>query len=402
MARDLRLFYLFRLLATSYLYVPIFMLFQESRGLSFFERLTLGGIYSAVVIVVEVPTGVFADRIGRRRSMMFGALTMVASCLIAFRAGSFAAFAVAEALAALSMALCSGADSAYLFDLLLEHDAVHEYGRRESVASAWHLLGSAIAFAGGGLLAQVDLALPYLVTAVVAAVAVVVAMMLRDDRPLGGARLARPPAGQILGTYLRQIGSALRVVGRNGRLLWLVGYSAVVFALLRATVYLYQPYLQARGFAVVEIGLLFAAVYVLASLVAYRTYALRHRLGDELLLWLLLGGLAASFLLLDAVRGPWVVILLGVQAVANGVYSPLTKPLLNHEITDSSRRAAILSVDSMARRAAMGVFAPIAGLYGEDSVLALCGAIGVIGLVVLAVARLRRPVLRGASAAAPD
>ena len=46
------------------------MLFQAARGLTFFERLALGGIYSAVVIAVEIPTGVFADRIGRRRSMM--------------------------------------------------------------------------------------------------------------------------------------------------------------------------------------------------------------------------------------------------------------------------------------------------------------------------------------------
>ena len=116
MARDLRLFYLFRLLATSYLYVPIFMLFQEARGLSFFERLALGGLYSAVVVLVEVPTGVMADRIGRRRSMMLGAMAMVGSCLLAYRADGFVDFAVAEGLAALSMALCSGADSAYLFD----------------------------------------------------------------------------------------------------------------------------------------------------------------------------------------------------------------------------------------------------------------------------------------------
>ena len=44
LARELRLFYAFRLLATSYLYVPIFMLFQAERGLSFFERLSLGGL----------------------------------------------------------------------------------------------------------------------------------------------------------------------------------------------------------------------------------------------------------------------------------------------------------------------------------------------------------------------
>ena len=160
MSRNLRLFYLFRLLATSYLYVPIFMLFQEGRGLSFFERLALVGIYAGVIVAVEIPTGVFADRIGRRRSMMIGALTMAASCLIAFESHSFGMFVIAESLAAISMALCSGADSAYLYDLLLEHDRGHEYSRRESAASAWHLMGSAIAFAGGGMLAQIDLSLP--------------------------------------------------------------------------------------------------------------------------------------------------------------------------------------------------------------------------------------------------
>ena len=197
-ARKLRLFYVFRLLATSYLYVPIFMLFQVSRGLTFFESLVLGGIFSAVVIAVEVPTGVFADRIGRRRSMLLGALAMVASCLIAAAAHSFAAFAVAEALGALSIALCSGADSAYLFDFLSEHDRVHEYGRRESTASAWHLMGSAVAFAGGGLLAQIDLALPYLVTAGVASIAAVVARRGPAIRPRSDPSAA--PASPLTGS----------------------------------------------------------------------------------------------------------------------------------------------------------------------------------------------------------
>lgn len=376
MSKNLRLFYLFRLLATSYLFVPIFMLFQADRGLSFFERLALGGIYSAVVIAVEIPTGVFADRIGRRRSMMLGALTMVASCLLAAGAHDFTTFAVAEGLAAISMALCSGADSAYLFDLLLEHDRAHEYSRREAAASAWHLLGSALAFAGGGLLAQIDLALPYLVTAGVAAIAAVVAYFMTADT-IAPARRRTP--------WVRDMGDAVREVTRNGRLAWLIGYSAVVFVLLRATIYLYQPYLQARGLGPIGIGLLFAGVSVIAALVAYRTHLIRHRIGDDVLMWTLLGALAFSFLgLAGAASGPWMLVLLLVQAVASGVYSPLTKPLLNLEIRDSSRRAAVLSVESMARRAAMGVFAPLVGLYGETNVMAMCGVVGLAGLVLLA------------------
>ena len=378
-AKKLRLFYVFRLLGTSYLYVPIFMLFQADRGLTFAERLGLGGIFSAVVILVEVPTGVLADRIGRRRAMMFGALAMVASCLLAARAHSFGAFAIAESLGALSIALCSGADSAYLFDFLRSNDRSHEYARRESTASAWHLMGSAVAFAGGGALAQIDLALPYLVTAGVAGVAAIVACLLHEDRSIVD---RRPWRGQTF--------AAIGEVAKNPRLAWMVGYSAVVFVLLRATTYLYQPYLYDRGLGTVAIGMLFAGSYVVASLVAYRTHHLRRRFGDETLLWTLLGVLAVSFVgLAGAGNGSWMFALLMVQAIATGIFAPLTKPLLNAEITDSRRRAAVLSVDSMARRAALGVFAPLVGLYGEADVMLLCGAVGLGGFVLLAFARLR-------------
>ena len=393
MSRNLRLFYLFRLLATSYLYVPIFMLFQAARGLSFFESLALGGIYSAVILVAEIPTGVFADRLGRRRSMMAGALAMVASCLIAVSAHDFATFAVSTAFGALSMALCSGADSAYLFDLLLQHDRVHEYNVRESTASAWHLMGSALACAGGGLLARIDLALPYLVTAGIAALAGVIACLL--DEP----RAALAPARVAVRTWGHDMRVAIHVVAQNSRLAWLIGYSAVVFTLLTATIYVYQPYLDARGVTVIEKGLLFAGVYLVASSVAYRTHHLRRRFGDDALLWALLAALALSFLgLAGAANGPWMLGLLLVQAVANGLYSPLAKPLLNREIHDSSRRAAVLSIESMARRAALGVFSPLAGLYGEAGVMLLCGAVGITGLLLLAVVRVRRSTVSTASA----
>lgn len=403
--RDLRLFYLFRLLATSYLYVPIFMLFQESRGLSFFQRLALGGLYSAVVILVEVPTGVFADRLGRRRSMMAGAIAMVVSCAIAFQAESFPAFALAEIFAAMSMAMCSGADSAYLFDLLAHHDRAHEYSRRESSASAMHLLGSAIAFAGGGLCAAVDLSLPYVITAAVATAAAVVAGLLGDDRHRQRAlATAALPVGAKLQSWWRDVGVALGQVRSNRRLAWLVGYSAVVFTLLRATIYVYQPYLDQRGFGTAEIGLLFAAMYVVASGIAYRTHALRRRYGDELLLWSLLGVLATSFVLLGRVpTGPWLAGLLAVQAIASGVFSPLTKPLLHGEIASSAGRAAVLSVESMARRVTLGLFAPIAGLYGQAQVMVLCGVVGLVGMALLALARVMpRPELPLTAESTPE
>jgi sugar phosphate permease len=226
----------------------------------------------------------------------------------------------------------------------------------------------------------------------VSAIAAIVACMLDDERPRQIAHRPAPiPAMAVLGAWGHQMRAALRDVTRNRRLAWLIGYSAVVFMLIRATMYVYQPYLDDRGLGLMEIGLVYAGINAIGAIVAYRTHVLRRRIGDEQLLWALLGALAISFIgLAGAAQGPWMLSLLAVQAIAQGISSPLTKPLLNREIPDSSRRAAVLSVESMARRVAMGVFVPLVGLYGKADVMMLCGVGGIAGFVVLAIVRVRR------------
>ena len=383
MARDLRLFYLFRLLATSYLWIPVLVLFPESRGLSFNEVMLLSAIYSVVVILVEVPTGALADRIGRRQSMLFGALAMTLSGIIAYFSYGFAAFAVATVFAAVSMALCSGADSAYLFDLLHESGHGHEYPQREGTASAWHQIGMAFACLAGGLLGEIDLALPYLATAGVGLAAFAVALSMRPER--------QPPegddtAGAELRVYLEHMGRSIGDVVRSRMLAWVIAYSAIVFVLVRSGEYRYQPYLDSRGFSVSEIGFTFAGLSLVASFTAHRVDSVRRFLGEGVLVYGLLIMLSCSFLLLEPLQGEFAPLaMLAVGAVAIGLYSPLSKTMLNRQITDSSRRATILSVESIARRAAKGLFAPVAGYVGASSAMYLCGGLGLLGVVLLAV-----------------
>jgi MFS family permease len=390
MARDLRLFYFFRLLSTSYLFVPVSVAFALSRGLSLVEVMLLNTVYCSVVILTEVPTGAIADRVGRRATMMAGALAMIAACATYALAHGFWSFAVAEGLAALSMTLCSGADSAYLFDLLNDHGRGAEYPRLEGTSSAWHQAGQALAFAAGGLLGASDLALPYLVTAGVASLAFFVALGMREGRlaPAQHPHVLHPRQ------YVAHMRDAFRLVGRRGPLLWVIAYSAVVFVLLRATVYAYQPYLKESGFDIAQTGLIYAAVYLVAAAVAHNYDGLRRWLAEPTLVWTLLGTLAVTFLLLGSIRGPWALAIMGVQAAANGLYSPLVKHLLQREIERSHQRATVLSVESMARRLAFGLFSPaVGGLMGANGPAAgliLCGVVGLVGMLALAASAPRR------------
>jgi hypothetical protein len=179
------------------------------------------------------------------------------------------------------------------------------------------------------------------------------------------------------------MGRALGDLSRNRRLLWIMGYSAVAFTLLKVTIDLYQPYLDSRGFSLTGRGFVFAGIHVLAALVATRASALRRRFGEDALVWGVMGMLAVSFLLLVKVSGALVLVLLAVQAVASGLYSPLVKPMINREIRDSGRRATVLSIESIMRRAAMGLFLIPAALLGATSAIYLCGGVGLAGGIIL-------------------
>ena len=78
---------------------------------------------------------------------------------------------------------------------------------------------------------------------------------------------------------------------------------------------------------------------------------------------------------------------LAVQAGTKGLYSPLVKPILNREIHESSKRATMLSIESIARRFTMGIFSLIAGYQGASMALYLCGGFAFLGLVALSLLR---------------
>lgn len=126
---------------------------------------------------------------------------------------------------------------------------------------------------------------------------------------------------------------------------------------------------------------------------------LRRYLGERGLVIALPATLALSYLLLGAYSSTLGVALLLVQNIANGVYSPLSKDLLNREIADSSQRATVLSVESMVRRLAFAGFAPLVGVVidraGLSGGLYVCATLGIVGSIALGFHVARRRVTFG-------
>ena len=383
---DLRLFVAYRFFSTAYLFVPVLVLFFQERGLDFRQIALLNTVYALTAIVCEVPTGVLADRFGRRRAMIAGALLMAVGCLVDYRGTSFWTFAVGEGLLALGITLSSGADSAYLYDLLRDAGRSDRYRALEGRATAAKLVGSAGALLAGGLIARHHLADTYAVSAVVCVAAALVAALL-GERLAAGTSVARV-------TVWAAMRSAALVAVRRPRLRAAILFSVITFTLLRMGLYLQPTWLASEGLDLAWVGGVLAALSLVAAIGAEGIESARRRLDERALVVLLPAVIGVAYLALPRCGWPLGIFLLGILALGNGVYSPLSKDLLNREITDSGQRATVLSVESMARRLAFGAFAPLAGVLIDErglssgiqatGLLGLCGAVLVLGAMWLA------------------
>ncbi len=100
-------------------------LFYLHRGLTLSQIFYTGIIWSLTTLVFEVPTGYLADRWGRRRTLILGALLAILTDFAMFVAHGFPAFIAVFILLAASFACFSGTEEALLFDTLKE--AGHEH-----------------------------------------------------------------------------------------------------------------------------------------------------------------------------------------------------------------------------------------------------------------------------------
>jgi MFS family permease len=103
------------------LYEPFLLLFFLSQGLSFFQ---IGILYSLREItrnILEIPAGILADALGRRRTLIFSFTLYSVSFLVFYTGSSYGIFIAAMVLYALGDAFRTGTHKAMIFDYLKIH-----------------------------------------------------------------------------------------------------------------------------------------------------------------------------------------------------------------------------------------------------------------------------------------
>src|SRR2546423_14582118 len=162
------------------LWVPIWVVFLQRKGLSLTQVGLLEGVAWTITAFLEVPTGAIADRWGRKASIAVGASLYGLAMFLILSAALSPAFLLGYALWNPSFAFVSGADSALLYDSLKADGRASEAAKQSGRYAAIELGSQGIAALLGAALATVDITLCFTICGILGIVATALILTVRE------------------------------------------------------------------------------------------------------------------------------------------------------------------------------------------------------------------------------
>lgn len=397
MARNIALFPWFKFGQNLLFWQSVWFLFFQDT-LSGQDAVLLYSLRELSTTLLEVPTGVLSDRLGRKWTLLLAAATNLAGAVLLATGDAFLAFAAAQILMGTGEAFSSGADNALLYQSLAAARRADEIERQQFRAWRFTFTALALSAVSGGALALWDPRAPFVATAVATAVLFVLVLFMRE-----------PPHERIPGSSsrvsVRGQMKTLRASFREPVLFWLFALSVLMYGFGHLPFVFGQPFifqaLDREGLGL-DAPLVSGAVSAIMMIVSVGTShlvpGLRGLMGTSGLLlfafamqiWLV-GMLALS----DAAI---LIALLFLRMVPSSLAGPLVLARVQPLLHDDSR-ATYLSVQSLVGRLVFALALYVAAFGATDAaamsfpeirvILSVFFAVGVVCLAALALASRR-------------
>jgi len=354
--RNLRLYPVFGAVIFTPVMLPIIVLFWQDNGLDMLDVFVLQALFAVAMVVLEVPTGMVADRLGKTTSLTFGVGTLLVGMFVYALGHGFAAFLAAEVLLALGAALVSGADSSLLYDSLEALGRVSEYTRREGRARSVQMVSFAASNLVGGFIGSYDYRAAVWASLLGPAVAIFVSLRLTEVQSVQ----STTGWSEAWQGYRALVRDSTKFVRKHALVRWQIGFVAVLVMGQGWLLWLFQPYMTHVGLPVWSFGIAFAGFNLFAAFASSRAAEIDAAFGQRgTLILLAVLQIAPPLLMAVFVHPAAVLLILGHQGARGIQRVVMNERLLRYTYAD--KRSTVLSMSSLAGRLAFAVTAPVVG-----------------------------------------
>jgi len=350
--------------------MPIIVLFFQDNGLSLHEIMILQACYSLSVGLMEIPSGYAADVLGRRKTLILGCILAFIGFSIFSISYNFWWFLLAEIFLGLGNSFISGADTALMYDSLLEAKAEDRFLKYEGRSISIGNFSEAAAGILGGFLAAISFRYPAYAQVLVALLAIPFAISLVEPKM---------HKDRIKSSWKSIIGVVRFSLVESKVLRTHIIYSSFIGVGTLMMAWLAQPFLKDVGINMKHYGIIWALLNIIVGVFSFLAHRIEKKFTDLNSLFIV--GLLSvlGYLLLSQNMSYVGLLILFVFYANRGYATPLLRNYINQH-TDSNVRATVMSVRSFIIRISFAITAPFIGWIADKQ--SLSSAFIVMGVLI--------------------
>ncbi|MBD0379941.1 MFS transporter [Paenibacillus sedimenti] len=317
-------------------------LFWEERGMTIQMVVYAEIIYALTIVLLEVPTGMMADKWGRKKMLMLSALLGCSEFAILIFATEFWHFALVVFLAGVSRSASSGSENALLYDSLMLQGKASSFEKQLGGLNAIDFVSAMLAALCGSMLAgRFGLELNYWISLGSALIALLLTILLIEPAADGD----DTPAEEAI-PFKQYVAVSLRFFGANPNVSIVVLSGMATGTAIGFIDEFWQLYASRLKIPVVYFGVLSAVLMLLRLPGNLLAHALLRRFSYRTLLISVTAVFAIGFTYTAVSKDYISLLAMLVICLFSGVMEPLVTGYLHHRI-DSSMRATIDSFQSL-------------------------------------------------------
>jgi len=340
-------------------FIPILVLFFQDKGLSMSEILLIQSIYSIFVVVMEIPTGILADKFGHKNSIILSLFSFTLGIGMYYISSSFILFLIAELCMGLGTSLFSGSSDSFLFGSLKKLGREKEFKKINGRSFNYALVGYFISsFLGGFIADYYSLDIVVLITLLFFIVAFLFSLSLVDPN-------AKDRKSKL--SFIETFQESSKFVFKDKHIFWMFLFFCI-FMMFNLTIeWFYQPYLQFINLDLKYFGLVFSIMALSAMPISHYSHLIEERLGFKKSILLVTILLLTLFIGLYSINSYWSILFIVMVPSMKIFLTLITTDFLlkkvSHEIS-----ATVVSFFSMGKQFFFALFAPFLGylfdIYG--------------------------------------
>ena len=361
-------FYFIKALGIRFI-APIRVLYLLSFGLSFAQIGMMELAAAIAIVILEIPTGIFADLVGRKTSRLIAYMLSIAAFSCLSFGSTAAVFIFGWALSGAADAFESGAQDAIIFDTLKELGREKDYLVLKSRFLLISTISTIVGSLAGAWLYTIDHRLPWYLITITIVLSSIVFFTVKEPTRVGKHNELLDQIRSYKASFIASISS------QDVRRLIIVGIILAIPMYVFTTL-LNQPYLVSRGFSIQSLGVVFAVITGISGLVASLSNSIERKLEKRFSFLLIFVSMSAVLISLGLINSPFALALIVIFYIVDNYKNIILDNYINLEI-DSGSRATILSIQSFVNNISISTLFVFIGylvdLYSIDLVMIYMG-----------------------------